>query len=91
MFDVIHHMIHSVSVDTSITGGLPFSFEKLTNLIELRLGSNMFSGELASFSDLGNLLLLDLSGKDQFHRRQSSVTYLMNSFYCSHVSVIVFR
>ncbi len=56
---------------TSLTGELPVSYGKLVNLIELRLGSNLFSGELSSFSDLGSLILLDLSGKVQNHRRDS--------------------
>ena len=46
-----------------LTGALPDSFEKLSSLVELRLGSNMFSGELRSFGDLEFLLQLDLSGK----------------------------
>lgn len=46
-----------------LTGALPDSFEQLSSLVELRLGSNMFSGELKSFGDLEFLLQLDLSGK----------------------------
>lgn len=55
---------HSPSYpNTSLTGALPDSFGKLKNLIELRLGSNLFSGQLKSFSDLDGLYQLDLSGK----------------------------
>lgn len=50
--------------DNSLTGSLPDSWEKAINLIELRLGSNKFSGNLASFNDLGNILRLDLSEND---------------------------
>ena len=35
------------------------------NLVELRLGSNLFSGQLKTFDDFVNLIQLDLSGKHQ--------------------------
>ena len=76
-----------MSFHTSLTGELPVSYDKLTSLIELRLGSNMFSGEVSSFSDLGNLILLDLSGKVQIHRRDNHSLKL----YCSHITVFFFR
>ena len=78
-----------MSFHTSLTGGLPVSFGKLTNLIELRLGSNMFSGEVSSFSDLGNLILLDLSGKVKFIGETVFHYFSMKSFYCSHILSLV--
>lgn len=50
---------------SSLNGALPHSFGKLANLVELRLGSNLFSGPLKSFDDFVNLIQLDLSGKHQ--------------------------
>lgn len=58
---------HSIPcrLHSSLTGALPHSFGKLANLVELRLGSNLFSGQLKSFDDFVNLIQLDLSGTHQ--------------------------
>lgn len=67
----------------SLTGALPQSFGKLANLIELRLGSNLFSGPLKSFDDFVNLIQLDLSGKNfLYHLVFDSV--LAVSLLCRH-------
>jgi len=53
-----------ILTDNSLTGALPDKFDPFSSLVELRLGSNMFSGQLTSFSDLQALHQLDLSDND---------------------------
>lgn len=65
-----------------MTGEMPNSFGELSNLQSLRMGSNMFSGELKPFNDLKNLLHLDLSGKDC---AVTLFTFTTLSFFYAHI------
>jgi hypothetical protein len=52
----------SLSYFFRLTGTIPHSFGKVTNLVMLKLGSNEFSGPLRGFSAMEYLLHVDLSG-----------------------------
>ncbi len=80
----LHYCTRRVFTLSSLTGALPHSFGKLANLIELRLGSNLFSGPLKGFVDFKNLIQLDLSGK----HRVALDFYLIFAFGASHASVV---
>ncbi len=75
----------------SLTGALPHSFGKLANLIELRLGSNLFSGPLKSFDDFANLIQLDLSGKNFLYHLVSIVFWPSHSYVVTPLLTKILR
>ncbi|KAD4982479.1 hypothetical protein E3N88_19150 [Mikania micrantha] len=69
---------HRVLTANNLTGDLPMELNSLTNLTELRLDSNYFSGKIPNLGSCTRLKMLDIQGSGLEGPIPASISFLKN-------------